>query len=145
MTSTQLINAIKKEKLDVIDDVSRFLKNKLDDFDEVSKLLDEFRNTFSIKNKKKKTFYNHFIAKQMIQINNEQQNLPEDNDDYIPKNMRMKAAAAEWKNYKETTNYHKDKTQFEEDQNSEISSDDESIKKKSKSKKNKKSNDSDTE
>ena len=47
MTSTQLINAIKREKIGVIDDVSKFLKDKLDDFDEVTDC--QPKNSYKIK------------------------------------------------------------------------------------------------
>ena len=43
--------------------------------------------------------------------------------------MIMKTAAIEWKKYKATKNFQKDKNQFEEYQNSDIDSDDESINK----------------
>ena len=92
MASTQLVNAIKREKVAVVDDISKFLETKFDNYDEISDLIKEFRDNLSTKKKKKLTFYNEYISKEMKRINSEQKGLNEDDDDFIPKNKRMKEA-----------------------------------------------------
>lgn len=117
MASTQLVNAIKREKLAVVDDISIFLESKFDNYDEISDLIKEFRDNISIKKKKKLTFYNVYISKEMKRINLEQKNLNEDDNDFIPKNKRMKEATKCWKKYQTTKNFQKEKDAFEANSN----------------------------
>ena len=118
MASTQLVNAIKREKVAVVDDISKFLETKFDNYDEISDLIKEFRDNLSTKKKKKLTFYNDYISKEMKRINSEQKGLNEDDDDFIPKNKRMKEATKCWKKYQPTKNFQKEKDAFEANNNS---------------------------
>ena len=52
MASTQLVNAIKREKVAVVDDISKFLETKFDNYDEISDLIKEFRDIVAQKKRR---------------------------------------------------------------------------------------------
>jgi hypothetical protein len=119
MASKQILTAILKEKIGVVEDVENFMKEN--DVDEqVLKLINEFKELMKGKKLKSKksgqksdgkkkppTFWNNYLKKTLPIVREEQENLQEGDDDWINKEGRweMKAVAKKWALFKQDDSF----------------------------------------
>ena len=135
--TTKIMNAIKKElnekNLETIMKLKTFLDDKIDgDTEQLMSFIDEFIDDLNVKTKskgKKKrgpSYYNYWLGIRISQIKKEE----DDGDRESTSNRdRMKAAGADWKNFKESDEHDIQKKEWErktaESSQDESSNDDE--------------------
>jgi hypothetical protein len=135
--TTKIMNAIKKElnekNLETIMKLKTFLDEKIDgDTEQLMSFIDEFIDDLNVKTKskgKKKrgpSYYNYWLGIRIAQIKKEE----DDGDRESTSNRdRMKAAGADWKEFKETADHDIQKKEWErktaESSQDESSNDDE--------------------
>ena len=142
MSPLKISNAINKEiydgKISQIDELKIYIKENLDDdftftvdgeekdINGLYDLLDDFsqnieKKSFSLKSTsksagkklKKKSYYNDWLSQRLVTFAKEQNEL--DEDERVPNKDRMKIIGPEWKAFKETKDYEKQKKKWEKD------------------------------